>query len=145
VGGLVASPWLIGSVVWEPGIVFVLGWSLAAAALVLCVRTTRVRPEIVGVLAGVAVLLLVIAFDNRRSDHSVRLGSPAAVVRIEESLPADHDALGLGFSSDSRRFLQDEPCFDCVDPVPLALAGAGLGAFAVVGYALLVRRTRRRT
>lgn len=46
-GGLIVSPWLIGSVVWEPWIVFLFGWSLAVAALVLCVRTTRARPEIV--------------------------------------------------------------------------------------------------
>ena len=143
-GGLVASPWLIGSVVWEPWVVFALGWSLAVAALVLCVHTTRVRPEILGLAAGVAVLLLLIALDNRRDEDTVRIDLADARLILDKDFAADGDAIGIGFSYDSRTLLPDGPCYDCVDPMPLALAGAGLGGASVAAYAVLVRRKRRR-
>ena len=139
-GALVAAPWLIGQFIWEPWIVFLLGWSLAAAALILCVRMTRVRPEIVGVLAGVAVLLLLIALDNRRHEDQVTFTVNGREVAIGDAgyVP------GIGFSYDSRPFLQDYPCFECADPVPIALAGGGLAVASVGAYALLARRRRYR-
>ena len=144
-GALVASPWLIGSIVWEPWVVFLLTWPLAVAALVLCVRTTRVRPEIMGFLAGVACLLLLIALDNRRPEEGVRFDLPdGTTLLLDQELPPEGGPIGIGFSYDSRPFLQDDPCFECVDPVPIAFAGLGLGGAAAAGYAVLLRRGRRR-
>jgi hypothetical protein len=113
---------------------------LAVAVLVLCVHTTRVRPEILGLAAGVAVLLLLIALDNRRSEDGVRID--LADRAILDELPPERG--GIGFSYDSRPFLQDDPCFECVDPMPIALARLGLGGVAVAGYAVILRRVRRR-